>query len=407
MKLECVNARDVAKFSAALLVILPSMADNHAQAAGQYIGAVSAFSGPVMIQRAGGNLGATKGMPLSSSDSLQTGSGGVVQVKFNDGSSFTIYENSNIRIDKYRATSKGTRGVSETAFDILQGKLKFFVKPSKEKKNETQFRSKTALMGIRGTSGIIDVASSGETQLLVLTGLVEIKNPKFPDISIAVAPNFSTRVNPDAVPQPPRPVNSENLKTLLPPVSSDAGFTEDGPQTSGPEQKQSAPQTPASEQEQDDQKNIRPEGSPEGSSESNPEGAGMLKKDKDETSKDADKSSGKSKPLFAPGGAVINRTENSTTVLNPTNIQTQKGSDRDSKSSTGGNARVQGVQQQPLAVPTIGASGVLENVTSKVTSTIERTQRIVQESAIPQRTVPTPQPQATQKIKVKINLPSQ
>lgn len=379
MKLDCVNARDVTKLSSAFLVVLPFMAHNHALAAEQSIGAVAAFSGPVMIQRAGGNLAATKGMPLSSSDALQTGAGGVVQVKFNDGSSFTLYENSNIRIDKYRATSKVARGVSETAFDILQGKLKFFVKPSKEKKNETQFRSKTALMGIRGTSGIIDVASSGETQLVVLTGLVEVKNPKFPNMSIAVAPNFSTRVNPGAAPQPPRPVNSENLKTLLPSVSSDAGFTEDGPQTSGPE----------------------------GSRENNPNDAGSLKKDKEEKSKDAEKSSGKSKPLFAPGGAVINRTESSTQVLNSTNTQTQKSSDRDSKSSTGTNARAQGVQQQPVAVPPIGASGVLENVTSKVTSTIERTQKTVQESAIPQRTVSTPQPQTNQKIKVKINLPSQ
>ncbi len=407
MKLDCVNARDVTKFSSAFLVVLPLMAHNHALAAEQSIGAVAAFSGPVMIQRAGGNLAATKGMPLSSSDALQTGAGGVVQVKFNDGSSFTLYENSNIRIDKYRATSKVARGVSETAFDILQGKLKFFVNPRKEKKNETQFRSKTALMGIRGTSGIIDVASSGETQLVVLTGLVEVKNPKFPNMSIAVAPNFSTRVNPGAAPQPPRPVSPENLKTLLPSVSSDAGFTEDGPQTSGPEQKQGGPQTPASEQKQDEQKNNRPEGSPESSREGNPDGAGTLKKDKEEKPKDGEKSSGKSKPLFAPGGAVINRTESSTQVLNSTNTQTQKSSDRDSKSPTGTNARAQGVQQQPVAVPPIGASGVLENVTSKVTSTIERTQKTVQESAIPQRTVPTPQPQTNQKIKVKINLPSQ
>ncbi|NBW83097.1 hypothetical protein EBR21_15215, partial [bacterium] len=171
--------------------------NGRAAAADNDVGQISAYSGSVKIIRSSGSVEVVKGLVVLESDTVETGPGGVVQLKFNDGSSFTIYEKSLIGIDKYkRSSADSSSGLAESAFDVLNGKLKFFVNPKAKVKTNTQFRSKSAIMGIRGTSGVISVNPNGETQLVVLTGLVEVKNPKFPDVSIPVAPNFVTRVEP-------------------------------------------------------------------------------------------------------------------------------------------------------------------------------------------------------------------
>lgn len=304
---------------------------------------VSALSGQVKIVRPSGEEVAVKGAQLDETDKIETGEGSVIQVKFTDGSSITIYERSSVRIVQYkRKTAANEKGLAQSIFDVAQGKLKFFINPKAKDKSFTQFKSKTAIMGIRGTSGIIDVAPSGGTQLVVLTGIVEVKNPKFPDVSVSVLPNFATKVEAGVVPQAPKPVTKDTVQKLLPTVSSDAGFTEDGPasapvekkkdnQESGENknkdtiEKEDKPETKKNDDvkknDQDKKETLKKEPAKSGEQSQSAAGRGVddggaaANKTKSSPAKEpgskdfADKKPEitNSRPLFAPGGEVLNK----------------------------------------------------------------------------------------------------
>jgi hypothetical protein len=366
---------------------------NEAFSAGGVIGRVAAFSGPVFVQKVSGRVDASKGLDLTESDQLETGAGGIVQVKFNDGTSFTVYENSSVKIDKYRAASRAARGATESAFDVFQGKLRFFVKPTKDKKNETQFRSQSAVMGIRGTSGLIGVNPSGETELVVFTGLVEVSNPKFPEMSISVAPNFQTKIVPGTAPQPPRPVSAEVMKSILPRVSNEGGFTEDGAESP---QSNSKPVAPA------------PSGSPHESNGTESDKGETDRPDKTERKqpeKGEERVRRSTKPVFAPGGEVINTKTSAPTDSSPKFSRPENSSKEDtqaaSSSSPAGSAQKQPVNS-PAAMPTVE----IDKLSAKVMNTIDRTQQAVKESVAPVNQPAKSQTLEPQKIKIKVSLPS-
>ncbi|MFZ9520134.1 MAG: FecR domain-containing protein [Silvanigrellaceae bacterium] len=412
--------------------------DGRAIAADAGVAEVSAFSGVVKLIRSQQQVEIVKGVSVRETDKVETGPGGIVQLRFKDGSSFTIYERSAVSIEKFkRASSANSGGLAESTFDVLNGKLKFFVNPKAKVKTSTQFRSKTAIMGIRGTSGVINVAPDGATQLVVLTGLVEVRNPKFPDVSIPVSPNFSTRVDPGVVPEAPKPVSKEQIQKLVPAVSAEMGFTEDGPSVPGSEK---SPDNSGSRGGGDEKKkpDERPDGEKRGSEESNePSGQGekennkpgdrsgaeekenkksaAVKSESEDRQPEGRRASGTVKPIFAPGGTVVNSSPNRTPDTNKTAVPSDSSqttrSTQAPASTSEDTTRVQGAEVQPLPVstpvpvPVVNVTREVEKITSTVTATIERVDEQVQEKVISvQPTVaPTPRPQ---KVNVKIGLPS-
>lgn len=399
MKRESVNPSAVN--GANLLLTVMSLLAVHFEAAGDQdaVARIAAISGPVFVRNTAGQVAAEKDLPLTLADQLSTGAAGVVQVKFNDGTSFTLYENSSIRIDKYRSAGKAAAGMTESAFEVLQGKLRFFVKPTKEKKNETQFRSKSAVMGIRGTSGLIGVNPSGETELVVFTGLVEVRNPKFPDVKIAVSPNFQTKIGLGAAPQPPRPVSADALKKMLPAVSGDSGFTEDGIEQGAPErQNEKAP----SKEEQPSENKDKPKEQEKGPVKEGEERAGQEQKSSD---KDSGRSRRPSKPVFAPGGEVTNKNRQGTTdsTSKLSSAGQTSGGKADENKSASKPVPASGLPQNQVQNPAV-MSVDIDKVSSKVMNAIDRTQQVVREAAPP--VTASPAARSPQRVKVKINLPS-
>ncbi|NBX16854.1 MAG: hypothetical protein EBR09_05755 [Proteobacteria bacterium] len=400
MKRESVNPSAVN--GAILLLTVMSLFAVHFEAAGDQdaVARIAAISGPVFVRNTAGQVAAEKDLPLTLADQLTTGAAGVVQVKFNDGTSFTLYENSSIRIDKYRSAGKAAAGMTESAFEVLQGKLRFFVKPTKEKKNETQFRSKSAVMGIRGTSGLIGVNPSGETELVVFTGLVEVRNPKFPDVKIAVSPNFQTKIGLGSAPQSPRPVSADALKKLLPAVSGESGFTEDGIDQGAPERQNE--KAPSKGEEQSSENKDKPKEQEKGSAKEGEEPSGQEKKSSD---KDNGKSRRPSKPVFAPGGEVTNKNSqgpaDSASKLSSAG-QTSGGKADENKSGSK-PVPASGLPQNQVQNPAV-MSVDIDKVSSKVMNAIDRTQQSVREAAPP--VTASPAARSPQRVKVKITLPS-
>lgn len=400
MKLGSVNPQGLSQCGRVACAALVFQVPMFAAAQPSSFATISAFSGAVQVIRPSGTEPAQKGSPLAEKDQIETGPGGVVQVKFNDGSSFTIYEKSALRIDHFKKVTASQGAPTESAFDVVRGKLKFFINPKAKEKAQTQFRSKTAIMGIRGTSGIIDVEPSGETQLVVLTGSVEVKNPKFPNISFAVSPNFSTRIGQDVAPQAPKPVSQETVKNLLPTVSSDAGFTEDGPAVLPGESRQDNSTQKKDPGDKKDSKEKPSSGRDETPSSKTPE----------------KKPTGSVKPLFVPGGEVVSKSELNNRVDQSVQNTTRKGSLQSSGNQSDKTdpekQKEKSVSEPSLApvqssitVNPVNVSKELERVTSAVSSTIEKTREVTQE-VILNRVAPTPPPTPPpQKVKVNISLP--
>jgi hypothetical protein len=211
---------------AALTLAMPAMA-----VSAEMSGMVSAVSGPVKIRAKGSVQKVVVGQKVEESDRLETGAGGMVQVRYETGDSFTVYEKASVEVSEYRVQS-GKTAVVQSAVDVAYGKLRFFVNPKGQVKKNVKYRSKSAVMGIRGTSGVIDVDRSGSTQLHVITGQVEVFNPKFPDVKVPVEALKMTRIVSTEAPTPPAPVTAATLQGLVPPPPAGAGFSDDSAKAS-------------------------------------------------------------------------------------------------------------------------------------------------------------------------------
>lgn len=390
-------------------VVAVSSIGSIAMAAGDAPGRVSAVSGRVEIVQNGGKSRVVVGREIQETDKIETGPGGVVQIRFTDGSSFTLYEKSSVRIDQYRKGNDG-KSTIDSAIDITYGKLRFFVNPAGTDKKNAKFKTKTAVMGIRGTSGIIDASPSGQTQLVVLTGKVEVFNPKFPTLPVMVGPNSLTSVNPGAVPNPPVAVTKEVINSIVPTVSEGEGFSDDSAAASGTPSSVPAPAgetKPKSEDAKDAPAEkldgVAPQEKLDGAAPQ--EKQENLPKEGEGQGKVSPTNKQSIKTLFSPGGEVIKQESSgglsSELPKAGNNSSAQSGgAKKDEKASSA---------LPPLSSPNSESSPAvdvirqMERTTSQMKSTIEVIEKKAQTNIIA-TPVATP---TVNKIKVRINLPNE
>lgn len=107
--------------------------------------------------------------PLQTKDELKTGDKSVAVLKFLDGSTIRVRENTTIRIFANKV-GKGLK--KNTEIDV--GKMRFEVEQQQED-DEFIITTPTAVATIRGTSGLVSVLEDGSTFLTVEEGVVEVK----------------------------------------------------------------------------------------------------------------------------------------------------------------------------------------------------------------------------------------
>ncbi len=107
--------------------------------------------------------------PLQTRDELKTGEKSVAVLRFLDGSTIRVRENTSIKVyaDK---VGKGLK--KNTAIDV--GKVRFEVE-KQEEEDEFIIITPTAVATIRGTTGLVSVLEDGTTLLSVEEGIVEVK----------------------------------------------------------------------------------------------------------------------------------------------------------------------------------------------------------------------------------------
>lgn len=155
-----------------------------------------------------------RGDSIHPSDIIKTGENTIVKIQFFDGANIILYEKSEIKIKEYTVNLESDRKNLKSVFEDIKGKIRFFVKPDKDVKNDVKYKTNNAVMGIRGTGGFIVVPEAGETQLVVTTGKVELSNPAKPDIVQEVKENQWGKIIGEEAPPPPEAVTPQLIESL-------------------------------------------------------------------------------------------------------------------------------------------------------------------------------------------------
>ena len=121
-------------------------------------GTVKTLLGTAYVQRGGERIPVAKEMPLYSKDVIVTASSAFVGIVLSDGTKITAGANASLNLANYEfneGTKKGamkvnvTKGVIQVASGVL----------GKTSRENVQFNTPVATIGIRGTNFIIDVGS--------------------------------------------------------------------------------------------------------------------------------------------------------------------------------------------------------------------------------------------------------
>lgn len=409
-------------FAGSLLVGL-TVISMSAFGAGELSGVVTAVSGDVKLRVGAKSTPAHVGLKVNEKDHLQTGPGGMVQVRYSDGNSFTVYEKASVKVSEYRLSQSKTLSSS---IDVAYGKLRFFVNPKGDTKKNVKFRSKAAVMGIRGTSGIISVEPGGRTQLHVISGRVEVFNPQLPNLKIPVNALTMTRLEPAEAPAPPVAVSAEVMNGLVPQAPKGGAFSDDSAQASAtysatPDSGASdrAPATRESEQgnnesngsdKTQEKEDLNEGGAQERESneqQSSPQGSGQNStppKERESASQPAqpEKRMRPKVTVFKPGGGVAQPELTSERNLNSISPSVEREeSDNRAGSQLGTGETVASDGATPLSTSS-GAIKALERVATELEQISTKTEQSL-ERVKSVETAPTPERRL---IKIKVPMPA-
>ncbi len=182
--------------AAALLAFLPALAA--AERAGEAI-KVQAQS----FQKAGFfGFPMAQGMEVEQNATLYTKTYGTMEVMLDDGTELLVGPSSSILIDRYvYDASGGAVGMSlaKGALRVISGRLK---------KEDSEFRTEVANIGVRGTQFWLDVDTPGLTRLWVDEGTVEARPVDSNEVFVFNEPVYAecTRTTCREAWPPPKPI---------------------------------------------------------------------------------------------------------------------------------------------------------------------------------------------------------
>jgi hypothetical protein len=131
------------------------------QAAGNQVGQVATLEGLATVARGNGAPARLKvADPVFKNDTLQTGASSALGVTFDDETTFSLSANTRIVVDEFVYQEGGKSNAA--GFNVAIGTAAF-VASLVAKTGTMTITTPTAAMGIRGTTGVVDVPQGGAT----------------------------------------------------------------------------------------------------------------------------------------------------------------------------------------------------------------------------------------------------
>ncbi|HMK22171.1 MAG TPA: FecR family protein [Terriglobales bacterium] len=180
---------------------------------------IAEIKGDVQIANPqGGAISAQRGTVLAAESKITTAKGSVL-LDLPDGSQVLVKPNSNVVL---KAPDQG-KGYW---FELLLGRIN--AKVQKRLGNAPSFRmgTPTAVITVRGTRFSVDVDKKEHTYVEVYEGVVEVAG-FFHGAPVMVRPGYSTDVNPNHDPEPPRGRENREMDNRWNPGGAPGGHGED------------------------------------------------------------------------------------------------------------------------------------------------------------------------------------
>ena len=124
------------------------------------IGAVATLQGGASVTRSSATNALKVKDAIFKGDVLQTAVNGTLGITFDDATTFSLRPNSRIAVDEFVYQERGTNNIA--AFDVVRGAIAF-VASAVAKTGDMKIVTPTATIGIRGTTGVIEVPTAGAT----------------------------------------------------------------------------------------------------------------------------------------------------------------------------------------------------------------------------------------------------
>lgn len=129
-----------------------------AQAVEEPIGNVAAVTGKASVKRNDKSIPLALKDDIYLNDVVQTSANSTLGVTFSDGTTFNLKANSEITIDNFVYEEGGKKNAG--VFDVAKGAVAF-VAAQVAKTGDMQITTPTASLGIRGTTGLVEVPAGG------------------------------------------------------------------------------------------------------------------------------------------------------------------------------------------------------------------------------------------------------
>ncbi|MCX7958154.1 MAG: FecR family protein [Deltaproteobacteria bacterium] len=151
------------------------------------------------------------GTPLMMNATLSTGENSKVVVKLSDGTILSIAPKTKIFIESLIKT----QDKREASVLTFVGKVRAVVKKQVNSKSKFEFRSKTAIAGVRGTHLALDVAEDGTTRVFLINGFAGVFSRDKMDLpEIMLSEGTFSEIREGAAPTPPQPIPPDVLQDI-------------------------------------------------------------------------------------------------------------------------------------------------------------------------------------------------
>jgi len=163
------------------------------------VGVATDVQGSVFLTRDHRLFQLEKGVEVEAKDAIQTSAESYVQLDMDDGSILSMGSNSTMRLSNYAL--REDKSVTSAVVNLVSGWMRFAVSTLKRRNSSYRFAMATAVMGVRGTEGLLNVEGSGgdaTSSLLLKSGKVvmatQLKNGMLQGSSVTLlAGEFASR----------------------------------------------------------------------------------------------------------------------------------------------------------------------------------------------------------------------
>lgn len=166
------GVKDPLRLPIGSVIVIPANMVGYQEVTISHIKGVARVRSPL----AGGDWqSAASGTTLTEGDELQVPAGSFVTLRFADGSSVRINENSELKLSELRKNSRTDE--QQSVLDLSRGGLESHVTPVMDQRRKRKFEIKTpmATTSVRGTVFSVSVTDSGKAITAVDQGVVQVQ----------------------------------------------------------------------------------------------------------------------------------------------------------------------------------------------------------------------------------------